>query len=249
MPHWQNVIVVGASSGMGAEIARMLAADGCRVALVARRQAELDMLVRQIDDSAGPGRAFAFAHDVTHFEEAAGVFQEACRALGGLDAIFYTAGVMPRIADDEYTLARDRDIVDVNLMGAIAWLNEAAQRFAEARSGSIVAISSVAGDRGRRGNPVYCASKAGLNAYLEALRNRVGRLGVSVVTVKPGPVHTPMTRGLDKLPMIVPVDVAARAIVAAARSRRNVAYVPGKWRLIMWIIRSIPSFVFQRMKL
>jgi NAD(P)-dependent dehydrogenase (short-subunit alcohol dehydrogenase family) len=154
---------------------------------------------------------------------------------------------MPRVAEDEYSFEKDRSMIEVNLLGAIAWINEAAERFKANGRGTIVGVSSVAGDRGRRGQPVYCTSKAALDTYLEAVRNRVGRSGVRVVTVKPGPVDTPMTRGLDKLPLLIPVEAAARQILAAAARGKRVAYVPGKWRPIMAVLRSIPSPVFQKL--
>lgn len=256
---WKRAIIVGASSGMGAELARQLAAQGCRVALVARREAELARLAEEINQSIGgtepppasrlPTSALIYPHDVTCYEEVPGLFQKICRDLGGLDLIVYAAGVMPRIAEDEYTFEKDRTVIEVNVLGAIAWLNEAAQRFARAGEGTIVGLSSVAGDRGRRGQPAYCASKAALNTYLESLRNRIGRLGVAVVTVKPGPVDTPMTQGLDRLPMLISAEEAARKILLAARRRVHAAYIPGQWRLVMFLIRHIPSSLFQKMKI
>jgi short-subunit dehydrogenase len=93
---------------------------------------------------------------------------------------------------------------------------------------------------------VYAASKAALNTYLESLRNRVGRDGVAVVTVKPGPVDTPMTQGMDKLPLMIPAERAAAAILNAARRRAGNVYVPGVWRGIMFVIRHVPSFLFKR---
>lgn len=244
---WTKAIVVGASSGMGARVAELLAEAGCSVVLVARRAAELEDLARRINERAGRPLAQPLAHDVTDYDEVPALFQQTCAALGGLDAIFYTAGVMPPIGEEEYEHAKDRGIVEVNLLGAIAWLNEAALRFGRERQGTIVAVSSVAGDRGRKGNPAYCASKAGLNAYMEAIRNRVARSGVAVVTVKPGPVETPMTQALGRRPMMVSVDVAARGILRAAARRRGEAYVPGKWRMVMWVLRHIPSPLFRRM--
>ncbi len=237
---WKFAIVVGASSGIGAAVARALAAGGCRVAVVARRAAELEALAREID-------GLPFVHDVTAFAEVGELFQRVARELGGLDLVVYSAGVMPAIGAEEYDFAKDKAIVDVNVLGAIAWLNEAARRFQRAGAGTIVGLSSVAGDRGRRGNPVYCASKAALDAYLEALRNRLGHLGVSVVTVKPGPVATPMTEGMDRLPLLIPATDAAEQILAAAARRTRWAYVPRIWRPIMFAIRNIPSVVFQRL--
>lgn len=240
---FQHAIVVGASSGIGREIARQLHASGTRVALVARREDVLRALSAELGDA-----PFA-ASDVADADAVPALFQDLCRDLGGLDLIVYAAGVMPRLAPDEYDFAKDREIVAVNVLGAIAWINEAARRFAAQRAGTIVGIGSVAGDRGRSGNPVYGASKAALETYLEAIRNRVGSLGVRVVTVKPGTVRTPMTEGLEKLPMpSEPDDVARRILSAAARGTR-VAYVPGKWRLVMAVIRAIPSPIFQKLKI
>lgn len=242
----QRVLIVGASSGMGEELARQLAREGSQVALVARREEELQRIADVLNTPAGTTLARIYPHDVREYECVPALFQQIARDMGGLDMVIYAAGVMPRIAEDEYDFAKDRLNVEINLLGAIAWLNEAAQRFARAKAGVIVGISSVAGDRGRKGYPVYAASKAALNTYLESLRNRVGREGVAVVTVKPGPVDTPMTQGMDKLPLMIPVEKAAAAILKAARRRAHTVYVPGIWRGILFVIRHVPSFLFQR---
>lgn len=241
---WRQAVVVGASSGIGAAVARRLAAGGCRVGLVARRAEVLARLAAELGPAALP-----CPHDVTAADEVPAVFQRLCRDLGGLDLFVYSAGVMPLVAEGEYDFGKDRAIVDVNVLGAIAWVNAAAERFARAGAGTIVGLSSCAGDRGRRGNPVYCASKAALTAYLEAIRHRVARLGVAVVTVKPGPIDTPMTAGLARRPFVIPADEAARQILAAARRRTHTVYVPRRWRPIMFVIRNLPAAVFHRLDL
>jgi short-subunit dehydrogenase len=244
---WQRAVVVGASSGIGEAIARQLGAAGCRVALVARRQDALERLADEI----GRDRALVFAHDVTRGDEVRALFPEICRGLGGLDLFVYAAGVMPEVGIDEWEFAKDRDIVTVNVLGAMAWIDQVAQRFERSRGGTLVGISSVAGDRGRRGNPAYHASKAALDTFLESVRNRVGRAGVKVVTVKPGPVDTPMTRSMarDRLPFLISADAAARATLAAAARGARVAYVPARWRPIMFVLRNVPSAIFQRLDL
>jgi short-subunit dehydrogenase len=153
---------------------------------------------------------------------------------------------MPEIGPEQFDAAIDRHIFEVNTIGAITWLDLAAERMLAQRSGTIVGIGSVAGDRGRRGNPAYCASKAALHTFLESLRNRLSQHGVSVVTVKPGPVDTPMTAGRDKLPLLIDAERAAREIVAALPSG-GTRYVPLAWAPIMTVVRSIPSVVFRRM--
>jgi len=247
-PTWKHALIIGASSGIGAQLARKLARSGCRVALIARRTELLDELVQEINGQSPAPIAIAYPHDVVHYDEVPGLFQQICRDLGGLDLVVYAAGIMPAIGEDEFNFSKDRAIIEVNVLGAIAWLNEAAVRFLRAGEGTIVGISSVAGDRGRRGNPVYCASKAALATYLEALRNRLARHGVAVVTIKPGPVDTPMTAG-QRLPLMIPAERAAAAILAAAARRVHTAYVPGIWRPIMFIIRNIPSRIFRKLNL
>lgn len=246
----RRAIVVGASSGMGAALGSLLAANGFHVALLARRQAELDALAESLR-AAHPDRTILTrAHDVADAGGVDALFDECVAALDGLDLLVYAAGVMPAITEDEYSTSKDKLIVDVNVTGALAWCNAAARRFEVQKGGTIVGISSVAGDRGRRGQPAYCASKAALTTYLEALRNRLSRYGVSVITIKPGPVSTPMTEGLDGLPMLIPVDQAARSIwKAIERGRPATVYVPPQWGPIMTILRHVPSVIFRRMSI
>jgi short-subunit dehydrogenase len=125
--------------------------------------------------------------------------------------------------------------------------NLAAARFQERQSGQIVAISSVAGERGRRPYPAYGAAKAGLTAFLESLRNRLSRLGVSVVTVKPGFVATDMLRNAKKVFWVIPAERCAELILAGADARKQSFYVPARWGFVAFVIRSIPSFLFRRM--
>jgi decaprenylphospho-beta-D-erythro-pentofuranosid-2-ulose 2-reductase len=241
----RRAIVVGASSGIGEALVRRLCAQGWHVVAVARREAELSALVQGITEGRA-GRADLLVHDVTQVAEVAGAFAAAVDKLGGLDAIVYNAGVMPRVAIDEYDTAKDAWMVEVNVIGAMAWLNEAARLLQTQGSGVIVGVGSVAGDRGRAGQPAYNASKAALHTYLEALRNRLSGRGVRVVTIKPGPVRTAMV-GDRKMPLMVEASAAAEVIAASIDSGALVRYVHWAWGPIMQVIRHIPSFVFRRM--
>lgn len=244
---FEHALVVGASSGIGEALARRLATDGARVALVARRESELRRIMDEINEAAGEERAIAVAHDVKSVDEAPGLVQEIARRLGGLDLVVYAAGAMPAVAADEFDTDKDREMLEVNLLGAMAWLNPVAERMARLGRGTIVGIGSVAGDRGRAPNPGYCTSKAGFHAYLEALRNRLAARGVKVVTIKPGFVDTAMTRGKEGLFWLISADRAAEIILSKAKRGVVTAYVPARWRLVMTIIRSIPSFIFTRL--
>jgi short-subunit dehydrogenase len=245
-----HAIIVGASSGIGAAIARRLAQQGCRVALVARRGELLDDLARELNQGGTPGGvAFTAVHDVHNRDEVPGLFQELTGRLGGLDLIVYAAGILRPAAPDVFDTARDAELIEVNTLGAMAWLNEAAARFMQTGSGTILGIGSIAGERGRRGNPAYCTSKAALATYLESLRNRFGGSGVRVVTVKPGFVATPMTEGMDGLLWVVSADRAAELALRAARRGESVRYIPGRWRIVSAVLHSIPSFLFRRLNI
>lgn len=239
-------IVIGASSGMGTAVARRLALEGRKVAMLARREPELKAQAAAINDVLSREVAFAYAHDAAEIDAVEALFERIEAELGTVDEVHYVAGVMPEVAIDEFDLAKDRLQVEVNMLGCIAWGNAAARRFLARKSGRIVGVSSVAQDRGRIGRPVYNASKAGMDTYLEALRNRLWRHGVTVTTIRPGFVETPMTAGLG-LKGAISADKAADLILRARR--KAIAYVPGKWRLIMFVIRHIPSFVFRKLSI
>jgi len=241
----KKAIVVGASSGIGEALARRMARAGYRVALVARRGDRLQELANALNVDGDP-RCVTFVHDVRDVADARRCFDEAVTALGGLDVLVYAAGIMPSVELDSFDIRVDADILAVNTVGAMAWLNLGAERFLAQRRGTLVGIGSVAGDRGRIGNPGYCASKAALHTFMESLRNRLSRHGVSVVTIKPGPVRTAMTEGRDKLPLLIDADVAAASILRASERGTSTAYVPFAWMPIMAVIRHIPSLIFRR---
>lgn len=242
MGDWRFAVVVGASSGIGREVCRQLAQSGCKVAAVARRLDRLEELAKEF-----PGLVLPFGHDVRNVEEVPGLFQGATKALGGLDLFVYASGVMPEVGFHEFNTEKDRLMVETNVMGLVAWVNAVADRMQNTKHGSIVAIGSVAGDRGRSKQPVYNASKAFLATYMEAVRNRVSRYGVKVVTVKPGPVATEMTQGLH-MRGTMPVEVAAAKIIRLA-GKTGEHYLKPMHRLVFYVIKRVPSPIFRRLKI
>lgn len=241
----RKVAIIGASSGIGESIALQLAREGADVAIVARRLPELERVAARV-----PGRIRVYEHDASHFDAVPSLFERVIRDLGGLDTLIYAAAVMPKIEEGEYSFAKDHAMLSVNALGAMAWMNLAAARFEAARAGTIVGISSIAGDRGRRSNPGYCASKAALTSYLEGLRNRCSRYGVNVVTMKPGFVDTAMTRGMKGLFWVASADEAARQTLALARRGSSATgFVRRRWSVVASVVRTMPSFVFRRLNL
>jgi NAD(P)-dependent dehydrogenase (short-subunit alcohol dehydrogenase family) len=244
----RRAIVVGASSGIGAAIVRQLVHEGYRVAALARRTEQLKTLAKECAPLAhsGGGSLATHVHDVRRIDEIPEAFEKAARELGGVHLLVYAAAVMPETGRDEYDTDKDLEQIAVNLSGCVAWCNAAAPLFRTQRAGTIVGISSIAGDRGRKGNPAYTTTKAAMNTFLEALRNRLAESGVHVCTVKPGFVDTAMTKG-KKTFWLIPAEEAARLTLAAARSRANVRYVPRRWWLVGTVIRAIPSFLFRHL--
>ncbi len=242
-------IVIGASDGIGAALARRLAREGYTLALLARRKDQLESVCNEINQTTNENRAHAYTHDVAEHEKVPDLLRRIVADLGGLDLVVFVAGVnYPPGGMDKYNFENDRAMIEVNLIGAMAWLSPVAEMFQSAKTGQIVGIGSVAGDRGRVGNPGYNTSKAGLATYLEALRNRLTRHGVNVLTVKPGFVETAMVKAAQgSTPFIIPVEKAAEDIWKAIKKRKQVIYTPSIWRWIMLAIQHTPSFVFRRL--
>jgi NAD(P)-dependent dehydrogenase (short-subunit alcohol dehydrogenase family) len=246
----QRALVVGGSSGLGEALVRQLAREGCRVAALARSGDALESLAREVAaeaDRAG-GTLIVRAHDVHDTSAVPALFESLVRELGGLDLLVYTAGIMPPVGRTEYDTEKDLDILAVNFGGLVAWGNQAAQLFRTQRAGALVGISSISGNRGRKGNPAYGASKAAMDNWLESLRNRLAGEGVHVCTVKPGYIATRMTAGMDRLFWVASPEEAAMAVLQAARTGVNVRYVLRRWRVVGTLLHVIPSFVFRRLE-
>ncbi len=245
----QSVLVVGATSGIAQAVARRYAERGARLFLAARSSAKLEAVAGDLR-ARGAGSVDIFVMDAEDAEQLAIMQQAAWTALGVVQIALVAYGSLPdqaRAAADTAYLIRE---FRVNAESVLVCLAGLAQRFQSQSEGVIAVIGSVAGDRGRPGNYLYGAAKAAIHAFASGLRAQLHRLGVHVVTIKPGFVATQMTAHLN-LPALLTADpdaVAAR-IVAAIDRRRDVVYAPGFWRLIMMAIRLLPEAVFKRLKL
>jgi short-subunit dehydrogenase len=241
-------IIVGASQGTGAALARKLTKEGYTLALVDPQKDKLNALCMEINSIEKETRVFPYVHDVTNCHEVPDLLRKIVADLGGLDLLVFMAGVNFPPGITSYNFENDRKMIEINLIGAMAWLSPVAEMFQSAKAGQIVGISSVAGDRGRIGNPGYNTSKAGLTTYLEALRNRLTRHGVNVLTVKPGFVKTEMLKAAQGgTPFAITPEKAAEDIYKAMRKRKQLIYTAPIWRWIMLIIQHVPSVIFRRM--
>ena len=240
-------IIIGASDGLGAELARKLTHAGYSLALLARRKDKLDALCSELNQKELLARPYV--HDVAEYDKVPDLLRKIVAELGGLDLVIFVAGVnYPPGGIEKFNFENDRKMIEVNLIGAMAWLHPISEMFQSAKAGQIVGIASVAGDRGRVGNPGYNTSKAGLATYLEALRNRLTRHGVNVLTVKPGFLKTEMLKAAQgATPFAIEPEKAAADIVKAMQKRKQVIYTASIWRWIMLAIQHTPSFIFRKL--
>jgi hypothetical protein len=171
-------------------------------------------------------------------------------ALGGLDVVLIAHGTLGDQKACEASVDTTLRELNTNGVSVVALLTRVANRFEQRRAGTIVVISSVAGDRGRQSNYVYGSAKALVTAFTSGLRQRLYPLGISVVTIKPGFVDTPMTAAFPKGALWAkPQQIATGIVSAVDRGSATVLYLPWFWRWIMLIIRSVPETVFRRLKL
>lgn len=243
-----KILILGATSAIAEAVARRFAKDGASLALIARNGERLASLAADLNIR-GAQTVWTATLDVNDIAQHAATLEAAYKALGGIDAFLIAPGTLTdqkrAEADTAYALAE----LHTNFTSLAAFINDAARLLERQGQGTLAVISSVAGDRGRQSNYFYGAAKAGLDALLSGLRNRFTPLGIAVLTIKPGFVDTPMTANFKKGALWAQPDRVAGDIVAAMKRGKAVLYTPWFWALIMLIIRSIPEFVFRKLKL
>lgn len=239
-------LILGATSSMARALARSLADRGAGLLLAGR---DLEDLETTAADCAfrGAGFARAMAFDARDPEGFAALEAALAEAPGSANVAVFV-GSMPAQTEIDADPAMVDGVVQDSFTGPARLLTLLAPQV-EARQGCVVGVGSVAGDRGRVGNYVYGAAKAGFATYMSGLRNRLTRAGAHAVTVKPGFVDTAMTWGLPGMFLVAPPDSVAASILKAVAKKRNVIYTPFFWRGIMTIIRAVPEPIFKKLSI
>lgn len=244
-----RVCVVGATSSVARATAEHLAVRGATLHLAARDEEEAVRIGRDLWVRHGAS-VTSSRFEATDLACHGDLLDAASSAMGGLDALLVAVGMLGDQARAEDDPAHLREIVEVNFTAVVQLLTRAAERFEEQEHGMIVALSSVAGDRGRPSNYAYGSAKAGLTAFLSGLRGRLRASGVHVLTVKPGPVDTKMTFGMENSPpLMAEPERVARDVIRAMLRRQDVCYTPAVWRGLMAVVRALPEAVFKRLSL
>jgi short-subunit dehydrogenase len=240
-------IILGATSSMARALSRALAERGDSLLLAGR---DMEDLKRQAADclARGAPMAEAVAFDARKPETFAPLIQILSDQEGMLNAAVFVGSMPEQSAIDEDPGLIAGTVTD-SFTGPAQFLQLMAPLMEARGGGAVVGVGSVAGDRGRLGNYVYGAAKAGFATYLSGLRNRLGRSGAHVVTVKPGFVDTAMTWGIEGMFLVAPPEKVAQDILRAVEKKKNVIYTPFFWRYIMLIIRSVPEPIFKKLSI
>ncbi|MFK7957297.1 MAG: SDR family NAD(P)-dependent oxidoreductase [Lysobacterales bacterium] len=243
----ERVLILGAGSDIAAAVARCYAAEGAALCLVAREKAQLERMAADLA-ARGAGSVVVFGADLGEVDEQH--LDQWIAALGGLDILLLAYGMMP---DQELlmgSISRHNQVLNTNFVSAAGWLQLSAQNMATAGGGKIAVVTSVAGDRARKPNYIYGASKSALGFFAEGLGLVMADKGVHVCVVKPGQTRTRMTQHLDTQgPLWADAAVVGKDIHRALAAGRRVLYTPGRWRWIMAIIRAIPHAIFRRLNI
>jgi short-subunit dehydrogenase len=236
----KKAIVIGASSGIGRELAIVLASQGYEVGLMARRVDKLEELQREI-----PTKTFTGHLDVSHTREAINKVQTMIQRMDGMDLIVINSGI--GFLNPELDWNKEQQTIDVNVLGFCALAGMAYKYFARQGHGHIVGISSIGALRGNDIAPAYNASKAYVSNYLEGLRKKAfhEKEAITITDIQPGFVDTPMAKGVKKF-WVSSAPEAAKQIYTAIERKKNQAYITRRWRLIGWLLKLMPSWLFLR---
>ena len=239
-----KAIIVGASSGIGLEVAKLLLADGWHIGIAARREEALLELKKT-----APERVEVMAIDITH-PDAGERLLTLVRQLGGMDLYFHSSG----IGKQNRTLEPDIELqtMDTNAIGFTRMIGTAYRYFAEQGKGHIAAITSIAGTKGLGPAPAYSATKALQATYLQALEQQARQRGlydIHFTDIRPGFVDTALLSGSFRYPMMLRPESVARDIVSSIRKRHHVRVIDARYRVLTFFWHLVPNFIWRRLRL
>lgn len=236
----KKTIIIGASSGIGRELAKILSTNNYIVGLAARRLNLLQNLQKEL-----PNQSFIKYIDISKIAEIEGSLDELIAEIGGLDLIIISSGI--GYENDELDWTKEKETIDVNVTGFTMILNHAVKYFISRRKGHVVGISSIGALRGSPTAPAYDASKAFISNYMEGIRCKMkkAKYDITVTDVKPGFVDTDMAKG-EGLFWVMPPEIAAQQIYSAIKKKKDKAYITKRWALIALLLKYIPDWLFYK---
>ena len=241
----KRILIIGATSAIAEHCARIWAARGDALHLVARNEQHVQTIAADLEVR-GASKVTTYCTDLNDKDKHEELLNSADEALGSVDIVLIAHGTLSNQKSCQLSVHETLAEIQTNALSTISLLTLIANRFEAKKSGTICVISSVSGDRGRASNYVYGSAKAMLTAFTSGLRQRLYKSNVSVVTIKPGFVDTPMTSEFRKGFLWAKPTKVAALIVKAIDSKKAEVYVPLFWFFIIIIIKNIPNFIFKR---
>lgn len=237
----KKAIIIGATSGIGKELAKVLSQHGYEVGLTGRREELLKELQNELTV-----KSYVKPMDVTQTEAAMQKLKDLIGEMGEVDLVVINAGISTK---SKANWEQEQRIIATNVTGFVAMANVAMDYFAGRGGGHIVGISSVAALKGFGISAAYSSSKAFISTYMQAMRQKSKKLklNLTITDIKPGFIDTDMVRNRRGTILVAPLEKAGRGIYKTIRKKKNHAYIPGYWRLIAWLLKTMPDWVFIRL--
>ncbi len=241
-----NIVILGATSAIAQSVAQQYCASDANFILVARNTEKLDIVKNNLE-SIGAKSVTTYVLDFDLIDKQKEFVQYLDTKSIVIDLVFVAYGVLHDQTECEHNVDKAVEQIYSNYNSVVLLVTMLSTLLEKNKTGCIAVITSVAGDRGRKSNFIYGSAKAGVTTFLEGLRYKLYDAGITVITLKPGFIDTPMTKDCKKGLLWVSSDVAAKYIVKAIKKKKSVAYIPPFWFWIMLIIRMIPNIIFRKL--
>ncbi len=244
----KKILIIGATSNIAEQCARIWASEGHSIFLAGRDEKKLKILESDLKIRGSKNVSF-FEIDITNFDIYEKMLDTAESKMGDINIVLIAHGILPVQKDIENDISEIVHQININAISTVSIMTSVSKRLINKKSGTIAVISSVAGDRGRASNYIYGSTKAMVSTFASGLRQRLHKNNISVVTIKPGFVDTPMTKNYKKNFLWSKSSFVAYKIVKAIENKKDEVYIPAYWGLIMFIIKFLPNFLFKKIKL
>lgn len=243
-----HCILIGATSAIAEHCARLWVENrAIDLVLVGRNEQKLRRMAADLQIRSPQSTIDSFVADFTDPQRIQDFVAQLVNH-GPVDRVLIAHGMLPDQQACQANLERCYEALSINALSPVLFAEAFAGAMQKANHGTLAIIGSVAGDRGRKSNYIYGAAKGLIERYTQGLQHRLAHSAVHVILIKPGPTHTPMAAHFSHR-QLAPVEEVAQQIVAAIECKKNVLYTPFKWKWIMWGVRHLPSFIFNKINI
>ncbi len=245
----KNILIFGATSGIAFEIAKIYGTSDNNLFLFGRNENTLSLLKNEIINNSRNVKIELFKFDAEKYRDIESNIKKITAEIKIIDIIIISHAVMPEFFIRDYEYQKESNLIDINIKSSLFIINQIIKNIKTNDIKKIVFLSSVAGERGRSSNYVYGASKAFMNTYLQGLQNILYRENIKIINIKLGPVNTNLSKNSRNDFLKIEPSYAAKKIVHSIKINQQEVFIPFFWKYIMFIIKIIPNFIFNRLSL